>query len=361
MTPVVEEVQCVSPAPRDVWRAIVESSPEATVFQTPEWLDACCKDGRYHDASRLYERPSGRQLVLPLVRRARPGARSMWSMPAQWGFGGILAPDRVRPDDAAVVASQICASGVRTVVKPGPLTAAPWAGVPAPVRFGHTVHVIDLAEGLDGYLKRLSSDLRYKVRRAERKGVTVEWEATGRLVPVAWNIHLRWSANRASRRGIRETIGIAGGERGPHGGVRLNQLRAVARELGGRCRVGIASVDGEAAAFAFMLVNGQHAHYWRSASDETLARGRYPNHVLLVRLVEEAATIGCRFVHLGESGGVHGLEYFKESLGGNPCTYDELRFENRIATAAVHARDWTQMVITRVVVGGAQRLKKTVA
>jgi hypothetical protein len=279
-------------------------------------------------------------------------------MPPQWGFGGIVATGGVRADDAAVAASEIRASGVRTIVKPGPLTAAPWASVPAPVRVPHTVHIIDLTDGFDHFWStRLSSGMRYKIRRAERDGIEIEWDATGRLIPVAWDIHLRWAANRASRMGIRTILGIAGAKNAVHGGVRLSQFRAVARMLGERCRVGVASVDGQAVAYTFMLVSGQHAHYWRSASDQTLTR-RSPNQLLLARLIEEAAAAGCRFVHLGESGGVRTLAEFKESLGAEPRSYDELRFERRITTSAVHTRDLTRALATRVVVGGVHRLKR---
>ena len=34
-------VRVTRPADRAAWRALLEASPDATVFQTPEWTDAC--------------------------------------------------------------------------------------------------------------------------------------------------------------------------------------------------------------------------------------------------------------------------------------------------------------------------------
>ena len=59
----------VSPAPREVWRELLESDPNALITQTPDWLDCICDLGDYEDASRLYHGGDGRKLVLPLVRR----------------------------------------------------------------------------------------------------------------------------------------------------------------------------------------------------------------------------------------------------------------------------------------------------
>ena len=138
-------MKVLSPAPRDSWNAILRSSDEATAFHTPEWLDVCCQVGGYRDASRLYESVDGRRLVLPLVSRTHPHPwDAVWSMPPNWGFGGVLAHGRVTPEDVAAVVADIRERRERTIVRPGPLTGAAWASVPARVRVPHEVHIVDL-------------------------------------------------------------------------------------------------------------------------------------------------------------------------------------------------------------------------
>src|SRR5919201_473851 len=88
------------PAPRRAWLAVFKTSEEATVYQRPEWLEACCACSDFEDASRIYQTPEGRPIVVPMVRRkaARPLAIAR-SMPDGWGFGGAIAPGSLSPAD----------------------------------------------------------------------------------------------------------------------------------------------------------------------------------------------------------------------------------------------------------------------
>ena len=83
-----------TPAPREVWEETLASDPNALVSQTPAWIDCMLAFGGYEDASRLYELPGGRRLVLPMVRRRHlPGPLSPEaSLPPHWETGGIVAP-----------------------------------------------------------------------------------------------------------------------------------------------------------------------------------------------------------------------------------------------------------------------------
>ena len=61
-------LRVTSPAPRDPWEAALARDPNALVSHTPAWIDCLCAFRGYEDASRLYELPGGRSLVLPMVR-----------------------------------------------------------------------------------------------------------------------------------------------------------------------------------------------------------------------------------------------------------------------------------------------------
>ncbi len=98
-------VAVTTPAPPGAWREVLESDPEALVSQTPEWIAALCRDGRYEDASRLYELPGGRRAVLPMVRRRGLPRRCAIeaSLPPACGIGGLVASVGVRRADVATV------------------------------------------------------------------------------------------------------------------------------------------------------------------------------------------------------------------------------------------------------------------
>ena len=120
-------LRVTSPAPRDAWEQALASDPTALVFQAPMWLDCLCAVGRYRDASRLYELPSGRRLVLPMVRlgcRTGPLAIEA-SFPPSWGMGGVVASGGPRADDLAAVFADLSQRPLmRTSLRPNPLTNA---------------------------------------------------------------------------------------------------------------------------------------------------------------------------------------------------------------------------------------------
>jgi hypothetical protein len=94
-------MQVVTPAPRPLWRRLFDADTDALADHGPEWIDAMCDDGRYVDASRLYELPDGRRFVLPLTRRRGMAGVGGWLAchPPAWGIGGLVGPGA----DAGVV------------------------------------------------------------------------------------------------------------------------------------------------------------------------------------------------------------------------------------------------------------------
>ena len=70
-----------SPVPREVWESLYRSDEKAVVSQSLAWRDSLLADGRYQDASLLYEFPSGRQVLMPMARRRLqpPGATAVAS------------------------------------------------------------------------------------------------------------------------------------------------------------------------------------------------------------------------------------------------------------------------------------------
>src|SRR5581483_3104906 len=100
-----------SPVPRQAWASVLATDPGAVVSQSLAWRDAVLADGRYTDASLLYEFASGRRIVMPLVRhRLLPGAVASW--PGGWGVGGpIIEGGEASPGEAAAVLDDVARRG----------------------------------------------------------------------------------------------------------------------------------------------------------------------------------------------------------------------------------------------------------
>jgi Acetyltransferase (GNAT) domain len=314
-------VRVSSPASRQVWEQLLVEDSAATTYQTAVWLDCICRVEAYQDASRLFELPHGRQLVLPMVRRSwLPRALAVEaSLPGFWGTGGLVAAGSVCATDVAAVWPYLIAGSPGLVrLKPSYLTAAAWNAVQPPagvIISSVQTHVLDLEGGFERVWKeRFKSETRSGARKAERTHLDVEFDTTGRLIPAFYDLYLNWIARRAQERNLPAWVM----QRRASSQESLRKFQVVSEALGDRCRTWIARLDGELVAALIMLIHGTHAIYWRGYSARELA-ARTRANVLLQRLaIEDACAAGCRWYNMGQSGGVASLEQFKARFGARP-------------------------------------------
>ncbi len=329
-----------SPAPREVWLDLLKSDAKALPSQTPAWLDCICAMGGYEDASRLYETSGGRQLILPMVRRKGLPATltTESSLSRGWGMGGLVAPGSIHAEEVAMVLADLASRPVlRTCIRPNLLTAKTWATARLPagvITIPHLHHVLDLEGGFEQvWAKRFNSTRRRNVRKAERAGLDVECDTSGKLVPVFYDLYLRWTDRRAQERHLPLSLTRwLARRRDP-----LLKFQLVAQAFGDACRIWVAWLDGRPAAASILLIFGANAIYWRGASDKELASPTRANDLLQKLMIEDACRAGCRYYNMGESGGVASLMHFKSRFGATAYQSTEYCLE-RLPITSVQDR-----------------------
>jgi hypothetical protein len=324
----------LSPAPRAEWDAIFRSDPEALVSQTPEWTAALCRDGRFQDASRLYELPGDRLAILPMLRYR--GLPRRWgveaSLPPACGIGGLLATGGVRAEDVAAVFAELAARpALRTSLTPNPLQTREWAAA-RPARCAvvpRVAHALELGRPFDQvWSHSFTGTARTAVRKAERAGLTVRRDTSGELVDVFYGLFERSLRRWADQQ--HEPTWLAdwrGRRRDP-----VQKLRAITA-LGEMSRIWVAFQDERPAA-AILVLQGHNAHYTRGAMDKELAGPTRANYLLHSLAIEEACAAGCRWYHMGETGESRSLAQFKTRFGARPLAHADYHLERLPLTAA---------------------------
>lgn len=328
-----KEIRVTTPASRDAWQHVMVADKDALPYQSPEWFDCILLIGNYQDASRMYEMPDGRFLVMPLVRH--PYLPIQFSPPHGWGMGGLLSSTgALFPEDiAAVFADLRQQSAVRTSIRPNPRQADLWeAGRPDWVTaVPRHAHIIELSENFDDvWMGKMSKRTRKIVRKAERQpDLTAEWDATGRLIPAFYDLLLtsfsRWSAQQ------NEPLWLThwrGKRRDPY-----EKFVEIAEQLGPMCRVYMAYRDGVPAASSITL-QAANVNDSRGAMDRELAGQSGTNYLIQKMAIEEACKAGCRYYHLGESSPNSGLSQYKERFGAVGHPYFEYHIEKLPITKA---------------------------
>jgi hypothetical protein len=323
--------EVVSPAPREAWAELAAADPQVLVTQTPAWTDCVCAMTGARDVSRLYDFGGGRRLVLPLVRRRGRSA----SFPNAWGFGGLVGAEPDALEIRAVLSDLRPRPGLGLRVRPNPLQHEAWAAArpDGVLALERRAHAIDLSEGFDEVWRHgFSSRARNHVRRAERSGVRVEMDSTGRLVPVLHELFMlsveRWAAKQHEPRALAR---FRARRRDP-----LEKLSAMVERLDGGARVWVAYV-AERPAAAILVLQGTNAHYTRGAMDVELAGPARANYLLHRLAIEDACRAGCATYQMGETGTSRSLAQFKEALGARPHDYAEYVAERLPLTAADRA------------------------
>jgi lipid II:glycine glycyltransferase (peptidoglycan interpeptide bridge formation enzyme) len=249
-------------------------------------------------------------------------------------MGGIVAPGGLRPGDVAAVFGDLAnRKVVRTSLRPNPLdgqtfgAADPTDAVVIP----RLAHVLDLAGGFSGVWKEgFTRQARTHVRKAERSGLTVERDTSGRLVPVLYELFERsldrWAEQQHEPRALSRWRGH---RRDPR-----RKFELMAESLGETSPLWVAWHEGQpAAALLILVLPGASAHSSRSVMDKELAGPTRANYLLQQLAIEHACDSGCRHYHLGESGSSASLAHFKANFGARPYAYSEYAFERLPITA----------------------------
>ncbi len=317
-----------TPAPRHIWEEIIQADPHALVFQTPEWLAAMCEAGPFVDASRLYTMSSGKKLLLPMVRRKGLPASltTQASQPHAWGMGGLLSSEPLEVEDiAAVFADLAVLPALQTSIRPNPLHGDLWAAAaPSTVlKVPRVAHVLELDSDFDVVWKdHFKSTTRTAVRKAEKSGLVVECDTTGKLLPAFYSL-LEQSFDRWAEQQHEPLLlsRFRAKQRDP-----LSKFEVISRVVGQAAQTWIAWLDGEPAA-ALLVLQGKNANYTRGAMNKDLAGPSQANVLLQKMAIEDACRAGCRYYHMGETGQSSSLSQFKERFGAVAYQYAEYRLE----------------------------------
>jgi CelD/BcsL family acetyltransferase involved in cellulose biosynthesis len=295
--------------------SFIASSPRATFFHTPAWLESL--EAAFHSFSHLWitARDAGTLAgAIPVVRVSRGPFFQLWSLPFGTYGDPLAGEESVRrallEELFRMLRSPACLEGGVYLLHP-----AHGGAIPPEARLhAEECRIVPLEGGFEHvWNSAWSAKRRQLVRRAEEAGVLVR--------PLE------------SEEEVRRFHDIYVEESRPWGGVHPYPV-ALFVELFRRRSEGVVLWG---AFFRSELLGGHIDFYFGRAAQAwqggmgARAREFEAGALLIKRAMEEACGRGALTFNLGSSGGNEGIIFFKESLGGR---------EHRYASATMRKGWW---------------------
>ena len=335
-------------------------------FQTPTWRDCVCSGSEWQDASRLYELPGGRPLVLMMARKGSPSRLAVEaSWPPGWGTGGVLAPGGVRPEEVEMVCADLARGrALSATVRPAFSATPAWSGRRTS-SITRAVHVAHFGKSFDDFWARsvsarTRSNIRGARRRIEEAGIVITSGNSPELVRAFYDTYLRWIDWRARQRKVPVSLARWQARRVEP----FPKFETVANTLGADCRIWLASWEGRPVGATISLYARDTAIGWRCFADRSVGSRFRLSEVLIVEGLRHACESGRRYLEMGESVGKENLADLKARLGAREHSCAEYCFErlplssSRMAFQRFRSRA-EQWIIAHGTSAGARRPEGT--
>lgn len=283
-----------------VWQAVVDAAPGATFFHSPAWasLIAAAFPG-YRTATQVFELADGARAVVPLVARAERNGYFRWCESMfPGGYGGALAERPLTPAEGAALYRRLLSPATAYLH----ILGNPYANTAVPAGFTATeqhTHCLDLRPGFEALEAGFADEKRRGCRKAGRLGVRLSVAGS----PDEFRAYAAVYADTLQRWGGRALFRYPAALFDHLHGLGPHQLR-----------LWLARVDGRVVSGAIVLYQNTTAIYWHGATLQGFLR-HHPATLVLAGAVQDACARGFRYFDFGASGGLPGVEAFKEGFG----------------------------------------------
>lgn len=297
----------------EVWETLLGQQKYYSFFQTPRWL-AILQSTLNHGApyAHWFRFSDGREAVLPLFALAkRWGIAKLESLP--WGtYGDLIGAESLSQDHRAAAASRLLSirRPICEITLP-PVRQTQFEEERSPqieTRPAFT-HILTLSNSFeDVWENQFQARNRTAIRRAQDRGVNVAWSNGAEGVVAIKTLY---------QAAVRRWEGVET--------LPLRFFDALAELPNDEVRIWLARKDECLLAADVLFYGRGEAQYFAGASDSQRLELN-GSKLLMSEIIRDACERGFQRFNFGASGGLQGVERFKEIFGGRPASYTRLRF-----------------------------------
>ena len=283
-----------------LWEDVVSRSRYSTFFHTPTWAQIVM--GAYPEfqiATKGFALDDGVVAIVPLVATTERNRYFRWCESMfPGGYGGAVAQRILTREEVRLVYERLPDSRTAYLHVMG----NPFSGQELPPSYSRSpecTHVLNLAEGFEAVFRSFSQGHRHKARRALRAGVTINAAETEEEY---WVYYHEVYADTLRRWGDATLI------RFPY-----SLFEQIYRHRTDRIKLWLARMNGRIVAGNVVFYHQGIVSYWHGAMLRSASRSD-PTTLLQTEIIRDACVRGDRWFDFGPSGGLKGVEEFKEGF-----------------------------------------------
>ncbi len=296
------------------WEKLIKESPSATFFHMPLWHEIIVKTyKKYSIATREITFDDGLKAVLPLIETGRRGVffkgKSRLKSSVFGGYGGLISSAELSRDRQFQVYYRLAEQKASISVSTSPFEVH---HLPDPYSCQASfTQVFPLISDEEMSFRCLSRGAKSNLKQAQKRGLSVRTARTEEDLSAYYAIY-RDTLRRWGRDVIYEYP---------------EELFLNIFKMGGdSAKIWLAEKADQIIAGAVIFYCNTNVFYWHGASLKGFF-SCYPNNLLHMEIIKDAAKRGYRNYDFGPSGGQEGVERFKKSFGSEKRPYVLARFK----------------------------------
>ncbi len=309
-----------------LWDRVVACSEHATFFHTSTWAHIIVRTfPDYHVATKGYVLDDNTVVIVPIVgTRERNRLFGWYESVFPGGYGGPVAERQLTPSETEQIYRALPDAATAYIH----LMGNPFRAIDSPPNYANTpqhTHVLDLTTGYDKLYSEFVSDKKRCIKKAQKSGVTIgmaECEQDFRDYFAVYQDTLRrWG----------ETTLVS---------YPYDLFEQMYRSQSDAIKLWLARIDGKIVSGKVLFYHNGGALYWHGATLERFF-DHQPSTLLMAEIIRDACERGLAYFDFGPSGGLKGVERFKEGFGAQKLHFfSHVWQNNRLYHAYQQLRRW---------------------
>lgn len=314
-------MKVIDNVPRDLWDHVVVRCGYATFFHTSTWAEIMTQTHpRFRIATKGFVLDDSAVAVVPLMATTERNRYFKWYESMLPGvYGGAVAERNLTQTEINSIFRHLANARTAHIHVMG----NPYTDHELPPSYNRSplyTQVLSLDKGFDAIFENMHRSKRRGTRKARKMGVEVgvaEREEEFRSYYEVYKDAVR-------RWGDRTLISY------PYG--LFEQLYRYRSE---NLKLWIAKVDGRIVSGNVVVYHNRHCAYWHGATLESYFSYR-PGALLITEIIRDACQRGLACCDLSPSGGLKGVERYKEQFGAQAVPFYSYRWNDNKVHQAYH-------------------------